>query len=147
MFNRHAATAALLLLAPLALAAQPVPPARMAERYRRAAAIQAQRKDGWLMNGSVVPHWIPGTEQLWYARQTPAGRRYVVVDASTGARSDLFDHDKLAAALAKAAAKPASAENLKLAAVYVDHDRNLRFTFQGKPWRYSAQGELFRIRS
>ena len=102
MFNRHAATAALLLLAPLALAAQPVPPAQMLERYRRAAAIQAQRKDGWLLNETIVPHWIPGTDQLWYARWTPTGRRYVVVDGPTGARSDLFDHDKLAAALTKA---------------------------------------------
>ncbi len=145
MLNRPAAVAALLVLAPLALAAQPVPPAQMAERYRRAAAIQAQRNDGWLLNETIVPHWIPGTDQVWYVRQTPSGRRYLVVDAPTGAKSDLFDHDKLAAALTKATSKPASAENLKLAAVYADHDRNLQFTYQGKPWRYSALGELTQL--
>jgi len=111
------------------------------ERYHRAAAVQAHRKDRWILNSGLVPHWMTA-DRFWYPRQTPAGRRYLAVDARTGARSDLFDHGKLAGLLAKETGKPADPDNLNLVAVYADPNGDLRFRFRNKAWRYTAGGVL-----
>src|SRR5262245_43190736 len=114
----------------------------VADCYARAAAIQAQRRDRWVLNDGVVPHWIGDGDQLWYRRGTATGSRYVVVDAKTGAKSDLFDHARLAELLAKATGKPADPNDLKLAAVHVGAGRDIVFRSQGKYWRLSSAGEL-----
>jgi dipeptidyl aminopeptidase/acylaminoacyl peptidase len=114
----------------------------MVERYTRAAAIQAQRKDRWILNNALVPHWIGESDQLWYRKQTAAGQRYVVVDARTAAKSDLFDHARLADALAKETGKPADPNNLSLTAVHVGVQRDISFRFRGKSWRFTADGAL-----
>ena len=88
-----------------AATAQRSPATSILERYTRAAAIQAHRRDHWILNNSVVPHWIVGTDQVWYRRETATGSRYVQVDARTGTKSDLFDHPRLAELLGRETGK------------------------------------------
>ncbi len=140
--TRFIAAAALVAFSTGSAAAQSGTAASILERYTRAAAIQAQRKDRWILNAAVVPHWIAGTDQVWYRQQTAAGRRYVVVDARTGAKADLFDHARLAELLAKETGKPADANDLHLSAVHVDASHDIGFLYEGKPWRFAAAGAL-----
>jgi len=114
--------------------------AEMRARYERAAAVQAQRRDRWVLNQQVHPHWIDG-DTFWYKRQTADGHRFVVVDAGSGRSVAAFDHGKLAAMLAEATEKEVSAEELPLKFLRVDEDlHSLRFNAFGTSWRYDAAG-------
>jgi dipeptidyl-peptidase 4 len=140
--TRSIVAATVLALSAGTAAAQSGAASSIVERYTRAAAIQAHRKDRWILNNAVVPHWIAGTDQVWYRRQTATGRRYVVVDARTGAKTDLFDHAKLAELLAKETGKPVDPNDLSLTAVRVDAAHAISFLHGGKPWQITAAGVL-----
>ena len=48
---------------------------------------------------SVTPRWLEKSDRFWYAYQTRAGRRFMLVDPIKKTRAPLFDHAKMAAAL------------------------------------------------
>ncbi|MEO8451433.1 MAG: DPP IV N-terminal domain-containing protein [Gemmatimonadota bacterium] len=80
--------------------------------YDRAAAVY--RGSVLLKNGVVIPHWIAGTDEFWYRRDLPRGHDFVIVDAATGRKRAVFDHDSLAGALSKATSGPLSATDLPI---------------------------------
>jgi dipeptidyl-peptidase 4 len=114
----------------------------MLARYRRAAEIQAANDHRWILNETVVPHWIPGRDQFWYQRELAEGHRFTTVDAATGARSDAFDHAQLAKALSERTGKSFDPNALPLYNVTFDADGVVRFTTLGKPWRFDRAGAL-----
>src|SRR5438105_3997846 len=69
--------------------------------YDRATSL-ARRTDKKVLNAAVQPHWLDGEGRFWYRREL-ADRAYefIAVDAERGTRRPAFDHERLAAALAK----------------------------------------------
>lgn len=82
--------------------------------YKRAYALREQYSARKVYYADVQPRWIAGTHEFWYVRHTPEGNRYVVVDAGRRTRKDLFQHEKLAAALSRLSGKEVTPATLYL---------------------------------
>ena len=88
----------------------------------------------------VSPRWIGNTHTFWYVRHTPEGDRYVKVDADKQTRTDLFNHDKLATALAKSTGRKVDGKRLNLQSLSVNERQDtLRFQYDGKNFIYAVK--------
>lgn len=113
-----------------------------AEDYRRAYALRDKFSASKVYYSGVRPSWIARTDSFWYVRNTPEGRVYVVVDAGTQQRTDLFNHKALAEALAKATGKDVKPGALYLDRLSVDKAEGcLNFVFNNHNWRYNIAGD------
>src|SRR5262249_17196278 len=84
----------------------------------------------------VSPNWFADGKRFWYEIKTgPDAKEWVLVDAEKGQRKAAFDHARLAAALAEAAGKSVTADNLPLTSVRVSGDlASMHFAALGKHW-------------
>lgn len=113
-----------------------------AEDYRRAYALRDKYSASKVYYSGVRPSWIARTDSFWYVRNTPEGRVYVVVDAGTQQRTDLFNHKAIAEALAKATGKDVKPGALYLDRLAVDKAGGcLNFVFNNHNWRYNIVGD------
>ncbi|MHC4426256.1 MAG: DPP IV N-terminal domain-containing protein [Planctomycetota bacterium] len=85
----------------------------------------------------VRPHWLSGNTQFWYRNDlADEQREFILVNAETGIRQPAFDHERLATALAKAAAKEIQASRLPIDKLdFAESGSELLFTSQGKRWK------------
>ena len=84
---------------------------------------------------TVAPQWLEDGERFHYV----AAARHVLVDPRKGERRDLFDHERLAAALSAASGHAVEAGALPLTSVEVEGDEPaVRFTAFGRRWRWAA---------
>src|SRR5215475_5014154 len=60
----------------------------------------------------VSPHWVDKTDRFWYHKVSPRGSEFILVDAGQNTQSPAFDHERLAAALAKATHREFSSTDL-----------------------------------
>ena len=68
-----------------------------AAAYRRAERFQPANAEKYVLNAPVRPNWIGEEEQFWYRRVlADGGKRFLTVDAATGARQPSFDHALIA---------------------------------------------------
>lgn len=104
--------------------------------YARAEALIPQHIHKLIYGTSVRPQWIGETSRFWYEKRTPAGREYLLVDASARTTQPLFAHDDLIGKLA-AAGKPVARAKFQLVGLKVDAKSGaLRFSHDGKDWQY-----------
>lgn len=73
------------------------------EDYQAAAKLYDLNLRGTVKNERIVPHWINGTNQFWYRRDTDKGHEYVVVNTIDKTKRLAFDHSRLAKTLTKLA--------------------------------------------
>lgn len=91
---------------------------------------------------TVTPQWLDDGERFRYV----AGSRHVLVDPYKGERRDLFDHDRLAAALSLASGHAVEADALPVTAVALDlgddaaGEPAVRFFAFGQRWRWADGG-------
>ena len=119
------------------------------ERNRMALAerFTASKLENMLFSTTVDPHWFKSGEKFWYSYKTSEGTRWYVVDPATRKRSELFDHDKLAAELTEIVKDPFIAAQLPLTNLEVDEDGQT-FTFEvrssqdAKPKKLSKEDSL-----
>lgn len=105
--------------------------------YKRAYALREQYSARKVYYADVQPRWIAGTHEFWYVRHTPEGNRYVVVDAGRRTRKDLFQHEKLAAALSRLSGKEVTPATLYLKDLRVNARLDtVRFVFDNHRWTY-----------
>ncbi|HWN26772.1 MAG TPA: DPP IV N-terminal domain-containing protein [Actinomycetospora sp.] len=87
---------------------------------------------------TVAPQWLDDGERFHYV----AAARHVLVDPHKGERCDLFDHERLAAALSVASGHAVEAAALPLTAVEVDggddSEPAVRFSAFGQRWRWAG---------
>src|SRR5690349_14081712 len=61
----------------------------------------------------INPHWFQNNTRFWYRNDLQNGsKQFVLVDAENGTRQPAFDHQKLAAALAKATGEQYQSDHL-----------------------------------
>lgn len=108
------------------------------EDYRRAYALSNKFSSNKVFYSNVTPHWIDGTHSFWYVRNTPEGQVYVIVDADTKERKELFDHQKMAEQLSKATQWEIKPNGIRLERLSVERSKDLlRFELNGKRWKYT----------
>ena len=80
--------------------------------YKRAGEVRQLTRNK-VFKARVQPQWSPDNTRFWYRNDLPDGRReFILVDAAAGKREPAFDHERLAAAMAKATGKTAQADRL-----------------------------------
>ena len=110
------------------------------EDYKRAYSLRGKFTSDKVYYSGVSPRWIGDTHTFWYVRHTPEGDRYVKVDANKQTRTDLFNHDKLATALAKSTGRKVDGKRLNLQSLSVnDRQDTLRFQYDGKNFTYAIK--------
>jgi len=83
-----------------------------AEDYQRATTYIQANAAKLEKLGDVAPHWINETSRFWYRLQSFGKKQFMVVDPAQPVKSPAFDHEKLAAALGKAARRTYEGSNL-----------------------------------
>lgn len=85
----------------------------------------------------INPHWFHGDSRFWYRNDLRDGaKEFIVVDAEQGTRQRAFDHEKVAAALAKATGREIKADHLPFSDIEFSADgKEMRFNAADKAWR------------
>src|SRR5215469_9649015 len=93
--------------------------------------------DRGVYKARIAPHWLTNNLQFWYRNDLRGGtKEFILVDAEKGIRQRAFDHDKLAAALAKAAGEEVKAEKLPFSEIeFVENGNAVMFDAFSKSWR------------
>lgn len=120
------------------------------EDYNRAYAARKKFGAQNVFYSNVKPVWLTGKPAFWYVREKPDGREYVIVDALRRKRTPLFDHRRLAEALAAGTGRRVSPDSLFLDRLAVNAGADtLSFRFNGRCWQYltrrnrlADQGEI-----
>jgi dipeptidyl-peptidase 4 len=95
----------------------------------------------------VSPHWIDKTNRFWYHKASPKGSEFILVDAEHNTQGPAFDHEKLAAALAKATHREISATELPFEDIdFSDDGKAISFQVNNDHWictlaDYNCHGE------
>jgi len=111
------------------------PAATLAERelpkanYDLASRWTLAKVNKYVFSTSVTPHWLEFSDRFWYDYETPAGRRWWVVDPVKKTKTPLFDNAKMAAQLTRILRTPYDAQHLPLTTVrFYDNDTKFRFS-------------------
>ena len=109
--------------------------------YNRAYSLREKFNAKHVYYSNVTPSWIGDSHSFWYVRETPEGRIYTLIDADKKSRRDLFDHKKLAAALADKSGKEVKADALYLNAVRPNGAKadTVDFIWNNRYWSYAAK--------
>ena len=93
--------------------------------------------DRLVFKARVTPHWYHGNSRFWYRNELAGGAsEFVSVDAEQGKRQAAFDHDKLAAALSKAAGKEYKGDRLPFEVIeFADDSSAVRFKVGDVTWK------------
>jgi dipeptidyl aminopeptidase/acylaminoacyl peptidase len=109
--------------------------------YNRAFSLRDSLKNK-VFYSDVHAQWIGQSNSFWYVRNTPAGKVYVVTDANQLKRKELFDHAKLAAALAKASGQTVKPTELSLRSLQVNASLDtFSFIFNNINWQYYQRSQ------
>lgn len=109
------------------------------EDYDRAYLLPHKFSAANVYHSNVQPQWVESTHSFWYVCNTPERRIYLLVDADRKQRKELFDHSRLAKALAGASGKEVKAEALFLGNLRVNKELDtLRFVFDNRRWMYAV---------
>ena len=104
--------------------------------YARAAELPNLTR-GKVFRDRVEPHWFDENRQFWYKVRTgPASHEFIVVEAEKGRQRPAFDHQKLAAALAKKKISDAPADRLPIEQLAFDPaGKYVDLQIAGRWWR------------
>jgi dipeptidyl aminopeptidase/acylaminoacyl peptidase len=94
--------------------------------------------DRGVYKARISPHWFAGDTKFWYRNDLRDGaRQFVLVDADKGVRQPAFDHDKVAAALSKAANHQYNGDHLPFSNLDFSQDaKTVRIEAADKTWEY-----------
>ena len=109
--------------------------------YRAAERLLRDNRGSLVLGDKVAPRWIDGGARFWYAVDTVAGRRFVLVDPVAGSRGPAFDQEKVAAALAAASGREVDAAALPIGGVELSGD-GVEFDAFGARWRCRLDGAV-----
>jgi dipeptidyl aminopeptidase/acylaminoacyl peptidase len=109
--------------------------------YARAASIRDRSRDK-VFRSSVTAHWNKEASHFWYSNDLAGEtREFLFVDPAKPEKRAAFDHERLAAALAKASNKPVEPQKLHLDRLAFEPDQSIRFRAFDKGWRYDPKAD------
>ncbi len=100
---------------------------------RRGRSREAERG---VYKARIVPHWFAGDTKFWYRNDLRGqAKEFILVDAEKGTRQPAFDHEKLAAALSKAANQEYKSDQLTFSTLQLGDDgKTVKFEAADKSW-------------
>jgi dipeptidyl aminopeptidase/acylaminoacyl peptidase len=103
--------------------------------FERAANLRSELQT-LALNLPERPSWIGKTSRFWYRKTISGGFEFQVMDAATLARKPAFDHEKLAAALARESKEKVDARKLPFQTIsFVDDERAVQFDVESVRWK------------
>jgi len=94
---------------------------------------------------SVQPRWIGKTDSMFYNWKSRNGSQFTLVVPMTTTRRPLFDHEKLAVALAMSTRKPIEATNLPFTTINFTRDHKaIRFAFDSTRYEWVLATETLK---
>ena len=104
--------------------------------YERAEGL-SKRFANKVFKSTLKPEWFANNTKFWYRNDLAEGaREFVVVDALAGTRQPAFDHEKVAAALAKAIGQEATSAHLPIERIeFSGTESTVRLRGTDKSWR------------
>ncbi len=128
--SRLATLFVVLLFVPVAVIAQ----GTLAD-YERAQGLRKQFESA-VVNLAGRANWIERTNRFWYRRSNKGAIEFMQFDAETLAKTRLFDHDKLAAALSSATGESYKPLELPFATfTFVNNASAIQFNVGDNTWR------------
>ena len=108
----------------------------MLDRYRFAMQSDSTINRGKIFNTSIQANWLKGGKEFWYRKAfKDSVRAYILVDAASGKKKPLFNHEKLATALSKVTQKTFKADKLLLSNIILDNEnKQIHFEADDKMW-------------
>jgi dipeptidyl aminopeptidase/acylaminoacyl peptidase len=78
---------------------------------------------------AVTPRWLERTDRFWYDYETPAGRRWWMVDPVKKTKTPLWDNVRMAAQLTRILRTPYDAEHLPITTIrFIKNDTAIEFS-------------------
>jgi|SRR5580658_6484158 dipeptidyl-peptidase-4 len=112
-----------LLLFSFRLDAQQVPVTKA--NYQMAARFSPKKLERMIFSIQVDAHWLKRSDRFWYVYETTEGKKWWIVDPAKAEKKQLFDNDKLAAAISRIVKDPFDAKHLGLDSQDVWHRKGL----------------------
>lgn len=129
--HRRTVLATTLVLLPATLVAQGT-----AADYERARRLLPERIDSLVYHSEARPRWVGESDIFWYRSHAREGDAFVLVDPASGVQRPAFDHERLAAALSRAADTIYQATNLPFESIELtDSLRSVKFVVHDRAWR------------
>jgi len=108
--------------------------------YEAAEKFLAANVNPLVIGGNVNANWLPD-DRFTYRNATADGGEFILVDSSRKTRVRAFDHEKLAAALSKAAGETYEAMKLPFTAIDLSADgKQVSFDIGAKRWSCDVRG-------
>jgi dipeptidyl-peptidase 4 len=102
--------------------------APVAPNYDLASRWASAKVGKMVFSTSVNPQWLEHSDRFWYEYETPAGKRWWIVDPARRARVPLWDNAKMAAQLTMILRTPYDAQHLPITAIkFFEKDTVIRF--------------------
>ena len=97
--------------------------------YDLAARWTSAKVGKYVFSTAVTPHWLEFSDRFWYDYETPAGRKWWMVDPVKKTKTPLFDNAKMAAQLTRILRTPYDAQHLPIGTIrFIDNDTKIRFS-------------------
>ncbi len=132
---RFIQTVALAILVDVALLATAYSDGESSQASPQFRAGPPRQVEGYY-KGQITPHWLADNKGFWYRNDLSGNtKEFILIDAEQGTRQPAFDHQKLAAALSKAAGAEYRADQLPFDNIeFADEGRAIRFTVDQAVW-------------
>ena len=96
--------------------------------YALAAKFSPKKLDKLVYSLQVDPHWLKKSDRFWYVYETPAGKRWMIVDPAKNSKQELFDAAKLASQITTLVKDPFDAQHLGLENLkFIKDETSLQF--------------------
>lgn len=92
--------------------------------YALAARFSPKKLDKLVFSTSVDPHWLKKTDRFWYTYESPAGKKWYIVDPAKATKQEMFDNAKLASLITKIVKDPFDAQHLGIDSLQFIKDEN-----------------------
>jgi len=92
--------------------------------YQAAARLSPKKLEKLIFTTQVDAHWLKRSARFWYMYETTEGKKWYVVDPAKGEKKQLFDNDRLAAAISRVVKDPFEAKHLGLDSMRFIKDEN-----------------------
>jgi dipeptidyl aminopeptidase/acylaminoacyl peptidase len=136
---------AVLALLPAALGAQVASSDRPQANWDLSNKFTTQALERVVYSTTLQPRWIGKTDSMWYNWRNRAGASFYLVYPPTKTKRPLFDHVKLAAALAMAHHKPYEPNALPFTTLNFTKDHKaIRFTVDSTRYEWHLVTEQIR---
>lgn len=106
------------------------------EDYERAAGLR-EKFQSLALNIVDQSGWIEKTPRFWYRKSVQGGYAFFIADAEALTKNMAFDHERLAASLAKSLNREVDPKNLPFRSIqFVNQEKSIRFDVEG--WTYTC---------